>query len=389
MAWNEPGGNQKKPDPWGSGKKPTPPDFNNLWQEVKKQWQKMRSHLPNPSDPRWGRINTFVSRYGHYAFPALLFSIWLATGITSVDAGQEAVVLHMGKYSKTLAPGMHWIPPFIDKAYLVDRQQINTINYSDNVMTGDKQLLVLKMNVQYRIANAQTYLFAMTDPVHSLDEAIGIVSNQIMGAQSATRLLTESHQSISQMMMLALNQTLPVQLGGVVITDIAVQTLDVPTAVADAHADVLKAQQDNQQAMQLAQDTASQTLSQMQIRAQRLLADAHAYQQKGVLKAEGNTARYLALLPEYQQNPKATRTRLYVETMQNVLSKMTKVFVDTSANSPIQITIPSSAMRSSNNRHVDEESSDTENSTTETETDETAPITGDGVSGYGNPSNSY
>ncbi len=389
MAWNEPGGNQNKPDPWGGGKKPTPPDLNVIWQELKKKWQQFRGRLPKKPGPRWGRLGVFISRYGHYAFPALLLVIWLATGITSVDIGEEAVVLQLGKYHKTLGAGMHWVPPLVDKTYIVDKQQINTINLSGNLVTNDKQVLVITLNVQYRIANAQAYLFAMADPVQSLEDAIASVTNQTIGRQTAAALLSESHQTLSTQLTTGLNQSLPAQLDGLVITDVSVQALNVPSAVADAHSNVLKAQQDNQQVIQSAKESASQTLSQMQIRTQRLLADARAYQQKVVIKAEGNTARYLALLPEYQQNPSATRNRLYVDSMQNVLSKMTKIFVDVPANSGLQITIPPLPAQPGTEKSAILEMSNTQTNTAEEEADETESTTTEKIPGYGNPSNSY
>lgn len=338
MAWNEPGGNRKQQDPWGGGKQ-QPPDIKKLWQQLINAI-KQQSLVTSKQSKGLKPGNSLLSRYGHYVIPVILIGGWLITGITVVDSGEQAVVLQLGKYATTLGPGMHWVPPIIDDVRTVPQQQITSLNLTGTVRTSDNQMLAITLNVQYHIGDPRTYLFATADPTQMLEDAVSITVHQVLGMQTAEQLLTAQNQALNQALTQGLSQQLANLKTGLVTTDITIQSLDVPAAVVDARTDALKAQQNSQLVIKQAQENASQTSAQAQAQAQQLLSEAQAYQQKVVLQAQGETARYLALLPEYEQNPQVTRQRLYVSTMQHILSKTNKVFVDASESSHVQVNFP-------------------------------------------------
>lgn len=344
MAWNEPGGNQNKQNPWGRNNKPSSSDFQKLLQTVKKQWRQW-SNKPIPTKSSGGnKFHYFSSRYGHYAIPAIVLLVWLLAGITIVDTGEQAVVLKLGKFYRTLDAGVHWTPAIFEKVYAIPQQQINAVTFTGNALTSDKQVLTFTLNVQYRIANPKAYLFAVADSEQSLEDAVASSIVKVMGQEPANTLLTQSKQMINQSLVATVNTMLGRVNPGFIVTDVSLQSLDVPASVTDARADASKAEQDSQQVLNQASDHASQLLSQARAKGELLMSDAKAYQQKVVLKAQGDTARYLALLPEYEQNPQVTRERLYIATMQPVLTSVTKVFVDVSAASRVQVNVPLQAM---------------------------------------------
>jgi membrane protease subunit HflK len=389
MAWNEPGGNQDNQNPWGRGNKPASSDFQKFLQEFKKHLQQLGGKPPQKSPAKWQKLRQFLSSYGHYAIPGVLLAVWLLAGITMVDSGEQAVVLKLGKFNRTLNSGIHWVPPLLEKVYTIPQQQINAVTFTGNVVTGDEQVLAFALNVQYRIADPKAYLFAVADPEQSLEDAVASSIYQVMSKQTTTDLLADAKQELNQQLLVTLNNSLKSMNPGFVVTDISIQSLDVPAAVTDARTDALKAQQDSQQVVNQAQDNASQLLTQAQAQAQQLMSDAKAYQQKVVLKAQGDTVRYLALLPEYQQNPQVTRERLYVETMQHILGKVTKVLVDVPTNSHVQINVPLAAALASATATAPTEAATSADGVHQSST--SAPNATDGIAGYGSDTdaNSY
>jgi membrane protease subunit HflK len=384
MAWNEPGGNRKQQDPWGGNKQP-PLDIKKLWQKllttIKQQPLLTPKHGKGPK-----QNDSLFSRYGHYIIPVILIGGWVIAGITVVDSGEQAVVLQFGKYAKTLGPGMHWVPAIIDDVRTVSQQQITSLNLSGTVRTSDNQILAITLNVQYHVGDPRLYLFTTADPAQMLEDAVSITVHQVLGSQTAEQLLTAQNQELNQALIQGLSQQLASLNAGLVITDITIQSLDVPAAVVDARTDALKAQQNSQLVIKQAQDNAAQTSAQAQAQAQQLLSEAQAYQQKVVLQAQGETARYLALLPEYEQNPQVTRQRLYVATMQHILSKTNKVFVDAAENSHVQVNFP--VAMSQNANKVDATSTTTaqasnnKTASANTDNEDSSPITGYGADSY-------
>lgn len=346
MTWNKPGGNQDNQNPWGGGgKKPNNPvDFQKFLQDFKKHLQQL-SGKTSPKGPlKFQKFRYWFSNYGHYAIPATVITVFLLWGITIVDSGEQAVVLKLGKFNRTLNPGIHWVPPLLEKVLTIRQQQINAVTYSGNVITADNAVLTFAVNIQYRIADPKTYLFSVADPSQRLEDAVATSIDQVISKQSADALLNHTKQELNQQLLKTLTQQLNIVDAGFNITDVSVQSLEVPAAVSDAHNDVKQAQQDSQLVTTQAKESAAQIITQAQAQIEQLLSEAKAYQQKVVLKAQSDTARYLALLPEYQQNPTVTRERLYVETMQQVLGKVSKIFVDAPNNSNIQLNLPSAAM---------------------------------------------
>lgn len=341
MAWNEPGGNQDNQNPWGRGNKPdSTSDFQKFLQEFKKHLQQLSAKAPQKGPVKFQKIRQLLTNYGHYVVPAVIVGGWILAGITVVDSGQQAVVLKLGKFDRTLKAGIHWSPPLVEKVLVIPQQQINAVPYTGSVLTQDNDVITFTINVQYHIADPKIYLFNVADPAQRLQDAVAASIYQVISKQSINNLLDNPKQDLNQELMSALTNQLQIVSPGVKITDVSIQSLDVPAAVTDAYTDSKQAAQDSQLVIKQANDSAAQVMSQVKAQVAQQMSEAKAYQQKVVLKAQSDTVRYLALLPEYQQNPQVTRERLYIDTMQHVLNKVTKVIVDVPSNGQVQVNLP-------------------------------------------------
>lgn len=337
MAWNEPGGNNDNKDPWtGKNKSNTPPDLEEM---LKNLYKKVLAALDNkkkedgtpPEKPiKLGGVSIGL-------IIALLAVIWFFSGLFIVDPAEQAVILRFGKYVGTVGPGPHWIPRLIESAYKVNEQLIETYSYDAEMLTQDENIVSVAVAVQYRIANANDYLFNVVKPDLSLQQATASALRQVIGQTNLVQVLTSGRETIRQQVQQQLTNILSRYQTGLLITDVAIQPAKAPDEVKESFDDAIKAQEDEQRFENQAQSYAMQVIPIANGQAQRILANAKAYQQQIVLRAQGETSRFLALLPQFQKSPNVTKERLYLDMMQNVLSENNKVLADTNGNNMIYL----------------------------------------------------
>jgi modulator of FtsH protease HflK len=344
MAWNEPGstGSNNKPpedkNPWtGKPKQPagSPPD---LEAALRKLRQKLNQFLKN-KNPAGFKVNgnggatsdKTPMQFGRMGIVviSILIVLWILSGIYLVGPAEQAVVLRFGQYVGSEGPGPHWLPRFIDSAYLINEQKISTYSYDAEMLTKDENIVSVAVAVQYRVDNARNYLFGTVNPDESLRQATASALRQVIGHTDLTEVLTSGREQIRQQVQDQLTKTLSRYNTGLVVTDIAMQPAKAPDEVKDAFDDAIKAQEDEQRYENQAQSYAMQVEPIAKGQAQRLLADAQAYQQQVVLHAKADVAPFLAVLPQYQKAPAVTRERMYLEAVESVLSNTNKVLVDT------------------------------------------------------------
>lgn len=344
MAWNEPGNgdNDKKDskDPWtGRPKQSGPPD---LEAALRKLRQKLMQLFP--ANKRGGS-NMFKGGNSGGGMPGgallakikgagigmvvlVLLILWLFWGIFIVNPAEQAVIVRFGKYVGTVGPGPHWLPQFIEAAYPINEQKISTYSYDAEMLTKDENIVSVAVAVQYRIGDARSYLFNVVDPEESLQQATASALRQVIGHTNLTDVLTSGREQIRQSVQDQITKILARYNTGLLVTDVAMQPAKAPEEVKDAFDDAIKAQEDEQRYENQAQSYAMQVEPIAKGQAQRLLADAGAYQQQVVLHAKAETAPFLALLPGYIKAPAVTRERLYLETIESVLANSNKVLVD-------------------------------------------------------------
>ena len=339
MAWNEPGNSNNDKDPWTGKPKQnnnnTPPDLEqalrNLLKKLFGAFTGNKSDKPSTGGGNSSSLKTSGTGIGVIA--GVIFAAWFLWGIFIVSPAEQAVILRLGKYVNTVGPGPHWIPRFFDSAYRVNEQKISTYTYSAEMLTRDQNLVIVSVAVQYRIANARDFLFNAVNPTESLKQATASALRQVIGHTDLDQVLTSGREQIRSQVQELLAKILDRYKTGLVITDIALQPARAPEEVKDAFDDAIRAQEDEQRFVNQAQSYAMQVEPNAKGQAQRLLTDAKAYQQQVVLRAKADTAQFIALLPQYHASPAVTRERIYLETLENILSTNTKVIVDTNNNS--------------------------------------------------------
>lgn len=245
-----------------------------------------------------------------------------------MQPAERSVVLRFGRYLETVGPGPHWIPQFIESQYKVNEQNIATYYYDAEMLTLDENIVSVAVAVQYRIADAQSYLFNVVNPVLSLQQATASALRQVLGNTTLDAVLTSGREQVRSDVQMQLEKILGFYKTGILVTNVSLQPAKAPEAVKDAFDDAIKAQEDEQRYINQAQAYEKKVIPVAQGQAQRLLAAASAYEQQVVLKAQGDTRRFLAILPEYKKAPAVTRERLYLGTMEQLMSRSSKVLVD-------------------------------------------------------------
>jgi len=325
MAWNEPGGNKDK-DPWGNkNNQDGPPDLDEI---VKKMQRKFKSVLGS-NRPGGGSTDDGGSAFFLSFIAAIILIVWAFTGIYIVDEQQKAVVLQFGEFKEETQPGIHWRLPWpIEQEYKVNVTQVETYSNEYQMLTGDENIIFIKLEVQFRVADAQKYLFEVADPVLTLEEVTESAlrtevghrtMDSILEGDGRTDLVSATKKEI-QTVMDAYNT-------GVNVVSVNLQQANPPSEIDAAVIDVQKAKEDQDRFKKEGQAYANDVLPRAEGQAQSLREHASAYKLEKIARARGETSRFLQTYEEYKKAPEITRKRLYIETMEEVLSNVSKVLV--------------------------------------------------------------
>lgn len=314
----------KDKDPWSGGKKKpdTPPDLDELFGKLRQQLGAAFGGKKKPSESGGAGL------FGISLIVILIIAIWALSGIFIVSPAEESVILQFGKYQETVGPGIHWIPRFIQSEYTLNVQQVATFPYQSEMLTKDENIVSVAVAVQYRIANPEAYLFNITDPIKSLQQATASALRQVIGQTSLDEILTTGRAEVRDEISKQLNVILKSYKAGIMITDVTLQPAKPPEQVTAAFDDAIKAREDEQRYINKAQAYAQKVVPIAQGKSARILQEAQAYEKQVVLQSQAEIASYLGILPEYKKAPGVTRERLYLNAIESVLAKSSKVLVD-------------------------------------------------------------
>lgn len=353
MAWNEPGvpGGPSGQNPWGSGggKGQEPPDLDEIMQNLQKRLNKLfgdKGNSKNNTNNNGGDNNSGGgSSLGFSAVIGVAVVVWLLSGIYIIDPPQRGVVLQFGKFVEIVEPGPHWHIPYpfehVEKVN-VDRIRNAEIGYrsgsfgraagtvprESQMLTQDENIIDIKFAVQYRVADAQAYLFNVNDPHTSLRQATESAVREIIGKSKMDFVLTSGRNEIAAQAKTLIQGVLTMYGTGLEITSVNMQDAQPPEQVQEAFADVVKAREDRQKRINQAEAYANDIIPKARGKAARMIEEANAYKSQVISKADGEANRFEQILVEYKKAKEVTRKRLYMDTMENVLNKSNKVLVD-------------------------------------------------------------
>jgi len=335
---------------WNDDNNQTPPELDEVIKDFK---NKFNSTFGGKSSGNSGASKAAKGSF-KYIF-ILAFIVWMATGIYIIDPAERGVVLRFGAFQTSTTQGPHWHIPYpIESVYKVNVEQVRSAeigfrnaqnSYSGGVsseslmLTRDENMVDVKLAVQYKIANAQDYLFNVSNPELTLSHVVQSIIRQVVGDNTMDFVLTTGRDQVAQEVKTA-SQALINDYGlGIQITAVTMQDAQPPVQLKAAFDDVVKAREDEQRYINEARAYANDIVPKARGASQRLLAEAEAYKSEVVSKSEGESYRFTQILTEYTKAPGVTKERLYRETLEDVLSNTNKVIVDSNSNSLMYLPI--------------------------------------------------
>ena len=349
MAWNEPGSDNR--DPWGQGNGQNgPPDLDDLIKDLKKKFSGFLGGggrksagggggggMPSLGGKSWGLI------------VLVLGLLWAASGFYVVEQGEQGVELQFGQYKQVTEAGLRWHLPYpVEAVEIVNVQQIRTVEvgYRSNtrsnqfatvpqealMLTKDENIIDIQFAVQYDIKDPRFLLFNVSE---NLDQVVRQATEssvrEVVGRNTMDFAITGGRAEIAQETRLLLQNILDRYTTGINVKAVEMQNAQPPSEVKGAFDDAVKAREDEVKFRNEAEAYANDIIPRARGSASRVLQEAQAYQASVVAKAQGEASRFTQVLNEYHKAPGVTRDRLYIDAMEQVLSRSTKIMIDQSA----------------------------------------------------------
>ena len=322
MAWNQPGQN----NPWG-GRRPggqgNGPDLD----ERVKSWQRRLESLFRPGGGRGAEGGRSIL----ILVGVVALVLWLFSGLFQIKAAEQGVILRFGKLVDIRTQGAGWRWPWpIEQLIKVNVASVQSSEYKSRVLTSDVNLVELRFAVQYQLSDPKKVLFQVKDPEATLSEVSEMAIREVVGRSELDNVLVgKTRPEITRRAKELIQRTLDAYNTGITITTVNLTDVQVPEAVIPSQRDANKALADQERFVKESQAYANSIIPVAQGAAARMQQDAEAYKAQVTALAEGQTSRFLQLEQAYSQAPDVTRKRLYMDTIENVLTRAHKVLIDT------------------------------------------------------------
>ena len=335
---------------WGKRPNEGPPDLDEMLRKLNQKLSGLfgrRSSGPSgpsePTPPFSGPSNAFFG--GSIAFiVVLILAVWLASGFYIVDEGRRGVVLRLGKYIETTMPGPRWHVPFpIESVEVVNVAGVRTVEVGYRgtpknkqpqealMLTDDENIVDVQFAIQYTLKGPEDYLFNNRNPDDNVLQAAETAIREVVGKSKMDFVLSQGRSEVAARVKSLMQQILDRYKTGINITTVNLQNVQAPEQVLAAFEDVVRAGQDRERFKNEGQAYANSVVPNARGVAARLTEEANGYKQTAIATATGDASRFRQILAEYEKAPGVTRERLYLESMQQILSNTSKVIVDQKA----------------------------------------------------------
>src|SRR4249920_2626296 len=335
MALNDPNWGRR-----GEG----PPDLDEIWNRFRQRLAGLFGGRGGGRRPSDSGGKGFPG--GAWLLVVLVVIIWLASGFYIVDASQRGVVLRFGKYHQTTEPGPQWHLPYpIESVEVINLSQVRTleVGYRNNVknkvlkeslmLTDDENIVDLQFAVQYVLKDPKEFLFYNRNPDEAVMQVAESAMREIVGKSKMDFVLYEGRESIRAQAQKLMQEILDRYQTGIAISQVTMQQAQPPEQVQAAFDDAVKATQDRERQINEGQAYANDVVPKARGTASRLMQESEGYKQRIIATAEGEASRFRQIVTEYSRAPAVTRERMYLDTMQQVLSNTSKVIIDQKAGS--------------------------------------------------------
>jgi membrane protease subunit HflK len=327
---------------WGKKNNEGPPDLDEILRKLQQKISGLLGFRSRPPGSPGGGSNMSNAVGGGMAFVVLLIlAVWLASGFYIVDEGRRGVVLRLGKYIETTMPGPRWHIPYpIETVEVVNVSQVRTVEvgYRGNpknkqpqealMLTDDENIVDIQFAVQYTLKSPEDYLFKNKNPEDNVLQAAETAIREVVGKSPMDFVLSQGRSEISARVKKLMQEILDKYETGINVTTVNLQSASAPEQVLPSFEDVVRAQQDRERFKNEGQAYSNDVVPKAQGIRSRLIEEANGYKQSVVATAQGDAARFRSILTEYERAPQVTRERIYLDTMQQVLSATSKVIVD-------------------------------------------------------------
>ncbi len=353
--------NQDQQPPWGKKKKPQTPE-EMVAQLIKKLQdyfsdsprKKPGQETPDNSTPRspFASIGKLLG---------IILVVLLLQGVYSsfykINPGEVGVVLRLGKYNRTAAPGLRFMFPYIDNLYKVDVEKIRKEEFGFRsrypgqktsfdrkgydmeslMLTADKNVINVAWIVQYRVSDPQAYLFKIKDVRQAVRDISESVTRRIVGNMDFDYVLS-NRDLLAATVKQELQKELKNLQAGLSIGTVQFQDINPPNQVKPAFNEVNEADQDMKRLVNEAEEIYNQKIPRARGKAKQIVEEAHGYAVARINDAKGESQRFLSILKEYKNAPKVTKRRMYLETMQEVLPAVESIYVmDKNQQTPLPL----------------------------------------------------
>ena len=341
MSLNDP--NWGRGSPRGGGNQ-GPPDLDELWRNFNRRLGELLGRRRGgggggeggPRTPSGAQLGG-----GAGLIAGIVLAVWLASGFYIVVEGTRGIVLTFGKFAQESSPGLRWRLPWpLQSHEIVNISQVRTleVGYRNNVktkvlkeslmLTDDENIVDLQFAVQYLVKDAREYLFNVRRPDETAMQAAETAMREIIGKGKMDAILYESREAIAISARQLMQQILDRYKTGIQVSTVTIQNAQPPEQVQAAFDDAVKAGQDRERQKNEGQAYANDVIPKARGTASRLLQESEGYKQRVIVSAEGDASRFKQVLAEYAKAPAVTRERIYIETMQQILSSTSKIMLD-------------------------------------------------------------
>lgn len=341
----------KKESPWGdsnkNNKQPSPNNPGDMEDLAKKFQDGLKnmfggsSKTPDAKKP----ISLFIIG---------AIAVWALSGFYRVDADEQGVVLRFGKYTNMTQPGLNYHLPFpiesvvtpkVSRVNRIDvgfrssgegsRAAIADIKEESAMLTGDENIVDINYSVFWVIKDASKYLFNVQDPIGTIKVVAETAMREVIARKKIQVILTQGRAEIENEVQKIMQQILDTYGSGIDITQVQAQKSDPPTQVIDSFRDVQAAKADKERAQNEAEAYANDVIPRARGEAAKITQEAEGYKREVVAQAEGEASRFIAIYNEYAKAKTVTQERMYLETMEKVLSGVNKIIIDKQSGSGV------------------------------------------------------
>jgi HflK protein len=326
--WGGGGNNQ---GPWGQGpNRPrgggngTPPDLEDI---IRRGQDRLKNIVP-------GGFNGGAL----VAVVAVLAIFWVFQSVYTVQPDERGVELRFGVPKDEISmPGLHfhfWPFETVELVKVTEQQQNigarggSTGSNAGWMLTGDQNIVNVQFSVLFTVTDPKAYLFNLESPAETLQQVADSAMREIVGRRPAQDIFRDDREGISNLVRDIIQGTIDRYGAGIAINAVPIEDAAPPREVADAFEEVQRAEQDEDRIVEEANRYANQQLGQARGQAAQIREEAAAYRDRVVNEAQGEAQRFVSIYDQYVNAPDITRRRLFLETMENVLTNSNTVIIE-------------------------------------------------------------